>query len=180
MTKKRVVAGFAMLEVVLAIVLFSMVSVGVYNLFKSGLDTQNISTSASELNTIAYVYTNLSTSGLTSDLSSADGLTTLLFDSGKLSSDYFTTTTSEGSDGKTSTTTSMINAYGDLTFSSVSAYGFKVKIPLALDSTDSDAQTLYSLIKNSYSCVNTDSDGYCEVTSGTGVNYVYFELDLTS
>lgn len=136
--------GFSLMEALLAIVVVAIAGLGAYTLFDSSSKTEHIAEATDEAVEIANVYTDLASSGLTSN---GDDIPTLLQNSGRLSSKYFSS----------SSTVTMNNAFGQLSFSSVTPYSFVVTFPLGcssdnVDSLSSIAGQFYSKVKDLYSC----------------------------
>lgn len=145
--------GFSLLEALLAIVVVAIAGLGIYSLFDSGVKTQNLSEATDEAVEIANVYTDLASSNLTS---SDDDIPALLQKSGRLSSKYF----SSNRDA-----VEMYNAFGKITFSNVSAYGFTVTFPLGCFKGDATSLSstpgqFYSKVKDVYSCNDAGSKNY--------------------
>ena len=141
-------SGFAMLEVLLAIVVMVMASAGGYMLFGSGSSQTQETQMTSELMQIASAYSNLSSANLTSSItssSSQEDVTDLLYNSGQLATNYFS-----GSSGSYA----LQSPYGAITVSDPSPVGFTLKFTFGSDKTSEQAQALYNSIQNSYDCVS--------------------------
>ena len=119
--------GFSLLEVLLAVVVITIAGLGAYSLFDSGVKSNNITDAEDEAVQIANVYTDLASSNLTAGVT-VETLPALLQNSGRLSSKYFSGTT----------TVQMNNAFGTLNFTLPTAYSFAVAIPLGCLPTTSD------------------------------------------
>ncbi len=167
MKQKRSSVGFSMLEVMLAIVVIVVAGVGAYELFDSGVTSNNLTEAEDEAVQIANVYTDLASSGLTNDVE-AVGIPTLLQNSARLSSKYFSSSKSPAQ---------MNNAYGALTFSAGTPYSFTVLIPLGCVTEDTTSSSsipgqFFSKVKDIYSCDATGSKDYAvcagAVTACTG------------
>jgi prepilin-type N-terminal cleavage/methylation domain-containing protein len=136
--------GFSLLEVLLAITVVTVASLGAYALFDSGIKSNNMADAENQAVEIANVYTDLASSNLTNDVA-PDKIAGVLQNSGRLSNKYFS--------GSASAVV-MRNAFGVLTFPEATAYSFSIKIPLGcLTNTNSNLpQQFLSKVQDSYSC----------------------------
>lgn len=144
--QQRSNAGFSMLEALLAIIVVIVAGVGVYEAFGSGLSNTNISTAEDEVMQIANVYTDLASSNLTGDVTTAEKMISLLYNSGRLPSNYFS------ADG-----TVIANPFGTLDFSKATPtpYGYTVVVPLGCLKAGSTVPVqFYQKVKDLYSCTD--------------------------
>ncbi|MES2204447.1 MAG: prepilin-type N-terminal cleavage/methylation domain-containing protein [Pseudomonadota bacterium] len=141
-------AGFSLLEVMLALVVITIAGLGAYSLFDSGVKSNNITEAESQVVQIANVYTDLASSDLTSN---SDDIPTLLKDSGRLSSKYFSTSSSV-----------MYNAFGELTFSGATAYSFVLEVPLgSINDKSTVPDQFFKKVQDVYSCTPTGDKSEC-------------------
>ena len=149
-----------MLEVSLAIIIMVVAGMGAYELFSSGLASNNVTDAEDEAVQIANVYTDLASSNLTSGVTTeASSVPTLLQNSGRLSTKYFSS----------SGDVAMYNSFGALTFSEATPYSFTVAIPLGCSSGDVTSNAsmpaqFFSKVKDSYSCTSDGSKTYSNCT----------------
>lgn len=137
--------GFSLMEAFLAIIVVVMAGLGAYTVFDSGTKNEHISEATDEAVQIANVYTDLASSDLTAN---GDDLPTLLQNSGRLSSKYFSSTDSA---------VTMYNAFGALTFADVKAYSFSAIFPLGCFTGDVTSESsvpgqFFSKVSDMYSC----------------------------
>lgn len=159
--KMKKQSGFSLFDVMLAIIVIVVASIGVYALFERGSTTNSITQAEDQMVQIASVYSDLSAADLTNDVP-ATPIATLLYNSQRLSEQYFDLT------GGTPPS-DMVNGFGLLTFSEASSYGFTVMIPLGCVST-TVAQGFYNAVRDQYSCTVGGSTDYaeCALTTGDG------------
>ena len=165
--------GFSLLEVLLAVVVVTVAGLGAYALFDSGVKSNNITDAEDEAIQIANVYTDLASSDLTS---ADDDIPTLLQNSGRLSSKYFSTAT-----GSDSSSVSMYNAFGALNFTPVSAYSFSVQIPLGcLPENSTIPQNFFNKVRDLYNCDGSDTySTACLVACVAGKSPTYLDLSFS-
>jgi prepilin-type N-terminal cleavage/methylation domain-containing protein len=162
------IKGFSMLEVLLAVVVITIAGMGIYSLFNTGVSNSKISDATGEAVQIANVYTDLASSNLTA---SDDDLPTLLQNSGRLSSKYFSSSSSK--DGTTAV--KMNNAFGSVSFASVTAYSFAVTFPLGCSTGDAASSSsvpgqFFSKVKDLYSCTSGGSKNYADCAASACTN----------
>lgn len=165
--------GFSLLEVLLSLIVVTVAGLGVYSLFDSGVKSTNVNDAENQAVQIANVYTDLASSDLTNNVDS-EGIVTLLKNSGRLSSKYFSSE-------------QMHNAFGVLDFSVVTptAYSFAVKIPLGCLSQDSSVpEQFFNKVKDLYSCNASGSKDYancvkvaCEPGGARSSLTLYFDMN---
>jgi Tfp pilus assembly protein PilV len=162
-------SGFSLFDVMLAIVVIVVASIGVYVLFEKGSSTNSLTNAENQMVQIAGVYSDLSAADLTNDVPTTP-IETLLYNSQRLSEQYFTVT-----DGTPST---MVNGFGLLTFSDTSPYGFTVAVPLGCVST-TVAQGFYNAVRDQYAC-DADGNTSCTIESAECVESVTLYYDTNS
>lgn len=161
-------AGFTLIEVMLALVVITIAGLGAYSLFDSGVKSNKITDAENEAVQIANVYTDLASAGLTS---SDEDIPSLLKNSGRLSSKYFSTNSSS---------TVMMNAFGPLTFTSPTAYSFSVSIPLGCLPADSILpKDFFNKVRDMYSCNGSDSYSDDCVVACSGATSTYLNLSFS-
>ncbi len=103
--------GFAMLEVMLAVLIIAIASFGIYKLFSQSTDRSNVATVESTINQVAAAVNRYATANLAAPTSMGDLIT-----SGYLNTEILKCTdkTNPG------TCTAIPSAYGDITFGPVS------------------------------------------------------------
>ena len=153
------IKGFSLLEVLLAVVVVTVAGLGAYSLFDSGVKSNNITEAENQAVQIANVYTDLASSGLTNNVVT-DGIVTLLQNSGRLSSKYFS-----------STPVQMNNAFGEVPFFDVTPYSFGMTVRLGcLPSNSSVPQQFLSKVQDVYSCSPTeDKDDLSDCGNAVGM-----------
>lgn len=153
MKKKHDNLGFSMLEVSLAIIIIVVAGMGAYELFSSGLKSNNITDAEDEAVQIANVYTDLASSDLTSNVATV-GIETLLQNSGRLSAKYFS-----------GSPVQLNNAFGALDFSveTPTPYSFAVAIPLGCVPADSSLpEQFFKKVQDQYSCTAGGSKDFAD------------------
>lgn len=141
--------GFALLEVMLAVIAVMIVGIGVYSVFSSGVNNNDLTAAATEMVEVANIYTDLASADLTANVDETS-IVTLLQNSGRLSSSYFGS--DEDSDGELEP--KMFNKFGELNFLSADSYSFVVDVPLG--SREAPVDQFCKQLQDSYSnCVAT-------------------------
>ena len=160
--------GFAMLDVLLAVIVVLLAFTGIYALFDRGVASNNMTQAQNQMIEMAGVFSDLSSAGLTNDLSSGSQLAYLFQNSQRLASRYFYST--ENSIG-------MQNSFGELVLigDGITPYSFEAKVPLGC-ATEQEAERFFNAVRDEYSCVG-DSDDFanCELDStgcGNDVNTI--------
>ena len=158
MIKRICCKGFSLLEVMLALVVITVAGLGAYSLFDSGVKSSNITEAEGQAVQIANVYTDLASSNLTAGVTAAT-LPALLQNSGRLSSKYFSGTT----------TVQMNNAFGQVNFTGeATPYSFIVEVPLgSINDTSSLPEQFFSKVKDVYSCDGAGAKVGCTVGACT-------------
>lgn len=145
--------GFALLEVMLAVIAVMIVGIGVYSVFSSGVNNNDLTAAATEMVEVANVYTDLASTDLTSTVIDEDSIVTLLQNSGRLSSSYFGSAVNAEGDS----VPKMINKFGALYFSTVKPYYFVVDVPLG--NRGAPVDQFCSQLKDSYAqCMETPDE----------------------
>lgn len=149
---KRSQLGFAMLEVMLAVIVIVVASIGVFAMYRSSSNQTADTQIANQLMQIASTYSNLISASLTNSVTSQSSLISLLQNSGQLSSNYFST-------GSGSSSSTVINSvYGALSFDNVSEVSYKVTVPYPGRNLQ-QAVAIFNQVSNSYTCVTNCSIG---------------------
>lgn len=161
--------GFSLLETLLAITVITIAGLGVYSLFNSGLSSSKLADTTDEMVEIANVYTDLASADLTNSVT-GDGesvsaaLITVLQNSGRLPAKYFPTSSS------------MANAYGEITYTAATPYSFTATVPLGFSDKDSTVvQQFCNKVQDVYaSCSQTTE---CEAAPCALVATVSYSLN---
>ena len=165
--------GFSLLEVALALVVITVAGLGAYSLFDSGVKSSNITEAEDQAVQIANVYTDLASSNLTAGVT-VETLPALLQNSGRLSSKYFSGTT----------TVQMNNAFGALDFSAAAptSYSFSVAIPLGcLPATSDIPKSFFNKVRDMYNCGTSDTydAATCVTACVAGASPTYLDLSFS-
>lgn len=163
-------SGFSLFDVMLAIVVIVVASIGVYVLFERGSTTNSITQAENQMVQIASVYSDLSAADLTNDIGDSSSLETLLYNSQRLSEQYFDVT-----DGSVA---NMMNGFGALTFSEATPFSFTVAVPLGCVST-TVAQGFYNAVRDQYACDAAGSTS-CTIESAECVESMTLYYDTNS
>lgn len=156
-----------MLETLLAIVVITVAGLGVYGLFNSGLLSSQLSDVTDEMVEIANIYTDLSSADLTSSVTDEASLVAVLQNSGRLSAKYFTSV----SDG-TTTSASMVSAYGPISYTAANAYSFTACVPLggtSADTTSTVVSQFCNKVQDVYASCVADTANSCQTGQLTAI-----------
>ncbi len=125
-TNNKKQSGFAMLEVMFAVVLLGLTILGAYYLYQSILTQQKNTRSINEITGISSIFDDLYNARLTDDISSESDLISALYNSQRLPNSYFSDDSSN---------LKIVSSYGTLSFTKVSSTSFTTKVPVS-ENTD--------------------------------------------
>lgn len=156
---KKKQSGFALLEVLLAVIVIAFSVGGSYYIYNYVLEQQKNSRTSNEIISMVSVYSSLYSSHLTSDIKTESDLINAFYASNRLSENFFIV-----SDG---TVTKMTSAYGALSFSSITSTQFEVTVPVS-DNSDGAKNQICDAVKNYVESCTYNSDDSVTVAIEVG------------
>lgn len=130
--------GFALLEVMLAVVIIAIATFGVYALYARSQQTVSLNQVKQQIIALSTTFSNLASAHVTQNVHGPQDLEALFYNSNQLSQQYF-----KISDEMK--TILIVNPHGALSFTNVSPTGFTASIPTGTPNSDVQKDLCYQV-----------------------------------